>query len=139
MSSLRGGYGLAPYGRNNFGSAESTFEPRFYTSMPKDEAHNVSVETWIRFTIYHATGHTDLDSVGVEISEDGGSSFAPALSGQSFSAPYSGRLRRRDGQTIIVYIVKDTDWPKGREIIVRYTGPNEFGQTASKEMPVVWG
>lgn len=139
MSSIRGGYGLAPHGRTNFGSAESSYEPRFFTSKPSDYAGAVPTDEWVRFTIYHTTGFVALENVKIEISEDGGNNFSLAVENLVFSAPYSGRLRRKDGQTVIVYLQKASEWPIGSEIIFRYTGPNEFGQEASKDVPVKWG
>lgn len=138
MSSIRGGYGNAPHGRTNFGSAESTFEPRFFTSKPTDLAVRTPTDEWVRFTIYHTTGHVALDNVKIEISENGGGTYTLAVENQVFIAPFSGRVRRKDGQTIIVFIEKDSPWASGSEIIIRYTGPNEFGQVASKDLPVVW-
>jgi hypothetical protein len=133
-----GGYGFTAYGRNQYGNARSTVEPRFSESLPPDNLRNVPTNQILKFEVYCFSSYIDLNNIVIEISENGGSSFVVAYDGSSFLAPFSGRLQRPDGQRIWIYIVNAVLWPIQEEIIVRFSGYDEFDQEATKEIPVKW-
>jgi len=136
-----GGYGIAAYGRSQFGHAASEYEARFAASQPVDASTNNPNDVWIRFTTYCYSGWVDVQDVLIEISENGGSSYSLAFDGTSFLAPYDGLASkhfRPDGQTLVFMIGKTDVWPLGATVRIRFTGPDEFGQPASKNIPVLW-
>jgi len=71
----------------------------------------------------------------IEISEDG-APFVVAYDGTAFQAPYTGRVRRADGQRIWIYIEKTSLWPIQAEILIKFTGTDDFDQDVSKTLPV---
>jgi hypothetical protein len=134
----RGGYGLDPYGRSQYGSASSDINPRFEGSIPNDGQHNVPLTQALKFTTYCFSSFIDIENIVVSISEDGGGTFAVAFNGTAFFAPYSGAVRRPDGQRIVFYIQRTGDWPAGKKIVVRFAGADEYGNPASKTLPKKW-
>lgn len=141
-----GGYGISPHGRSNYGNAASELEPRFFSSNPTDGSVDVSVyATTIVFSVY-CFSSTVLDDgqLLVEISENGGTSYADAYRNEAFVAPYAGSRSRIDFQVanpqeLMIYVHKSAPWANDKEIRVRVTILDEFGNEATKEAPVVWG
>jgi hypothetical protein len=134
----KGAWGLVPYGRSQYGSKASDVEPRFETSIPNDGQHNVPVTQALKFTTYCFSSFVEIENIRLEISEDGGGTYAPAFDGISFVPPYSGRVRRPDGQRITFYIVKASDWPPHEHVLIRFSGADEFEQEATKVPTVKW-
>lgn len=141
MTRYRGGYGIAPYGQTEYGGPKSDIEARFHTSRPHDKALNVPVNEWLTFTTYCYSSWIDIEDILLEISEDNGVSYSLAFDGTVFLPPYGGahsKVRRTDGHTIKFWIEKVGDWPVSETVKIRFTGADEYGQQASKEIPVVW-
>jgi len=133
-----GGYGFTAHGRNQYGNARSDIEPRFSTSFPADNLRNVPLNQYIKFEVYCFSSYIAFENTTIEISTNGGSSFVTAYDGSTFLAPFSGRIQRPDGQRIWIYIFNSVLWPIQEEIIVRFSGYDEFNQEATKEIPVKW-
>jgi hypothetical protein len=74
----------------------------------------------------------------VQISEDGGATFVPVFDGTAFLLPFTGRIRRADGQRLVCYIKKMGNWAANKKIVVRFGGADEFGHEASKVFPRKW-
>jgi hypothetical protein len=138
LSGKTGAWGFVPYGRAQFGSKASAIEPRFETSIPNDGQHNVPVTQALKFTTYCFSSFLDISNTRVFISEDGGATFALAFDGTFFLAPYTGRMRRADGQRLVCYLQKLGNWPPNKKIVVRFGGADEFGHEASKVFPRKW-
>ena len=155
MGSLYGGYGQQALGRSQYGAigpaVEPVVEPRFNMSVPEDEASGVAQNRWVVFEVYYyltsypgAVQHAHwglCPAVKLEVSLDGGLNFVTVFDPENMAtdAPgYTARVRVKSGQIIWGIIQKNTGWPSGREIVCRYTGPDEFGQEATKEVPVRW-
>ena len=84
----------------------------------------------------------DLEDIVVEISEDAGATYAPAYTAGVFVAPYNGvhsKVRRPDSHSITFWIDRVGFWPSDETMKVRLSCTDEFGNTASKEAPVIWG
>jgi uncharacterized membrane-anchored protein len=131
-----GGYGQIAWGRHQYGAAGSNVNPRYWYSNPKDNAQHVNPNRWIVFTTYCYSSCNDLiNGVKVEVSEDEGVTYSEAVSPR-----YDTIIRLHSGQTYWVKIRKTVgQWPSLTYIYVRYTGMDEFGNVATKELPVVWG
>jgi len=134
----RGGYGLDAYGRHQYGNAASVVGPRFEKSTPNDGQHNVPVTQALKFTTYCFSSFVDIPNTQVSISEDGGVTFVTAFDGTSFLAPYTGRVRRVDGQRLTYYIQKMGVWPSNQKIVVRCSGADEYGNESNKMLPKKW-
>ena len=134
----RGGYGLDAYGRHQYGNAASAIEPRFESSTPNDGQHNVPVTQALKFTTYCFSSFVDIPNTRVFISEDGGATFVPVFDGAAFLPPFTGRIRRADGQRLVCYIKKMGNWASNKKIVVRFGGADEFGNEASKVTPRKW-
>ena len=83
----------------------------------------------------------NLDTIHLEISEDGGGSYNDAYVNGSFVSPYDGtrsRLLEYDGQRSKFYIQKTNTWVYDGEVRVRVTVEDEFGSVATKETPITW-
>ena len=141
-NSRKGGYGLASFGRSEYGNAASAVEPRYSYSNPSDHQVNVPRDQFLEFTSYYFSDWTELDEIAIEISEDSGVTFLPAMSlGQVFQAPYDGsnsKIFRSDSQRITVIIDKTLLWVQAGRVIVRFTGLDEHDQAATKAPPVYW-
>lgn len=138
---VKGGYGVSALGRSEFGHAESVIEARFSTSQPVDKSRNNSIYAWIRFVTYCYSSWISVDDVLIEISEDNGASYSVAFDGTAFISPYNGansRYFRPDGQRLVFLITKNGVWVRGTTVKIRFTGPDEYGQPATKEIPVYW-
>lgn len=134
---LWGGFGIAAFGRSEYGNSKSDVEPRYSASMPYDGERNVPLETPIKFEVYGFSSVVDIQNIRLEISEDSGITYNPAFDGTVFQAPYTGKFRRPEGQRLWIYIVKTGLWPIRSRIWVRFTGPDEYGQEATRAIPVV--
>jgi hypothetical protein len=155
---LYGGYGQSAYGRLQYGSpaphSVPVVEPRFSFSNPRDGARNQPVNRWARFEVYYYTTSPPkvvdhphwgtVPSVLIEVSLDGGDSFVPIFDASvedPSTPPYSDyevRVRRVSGQRVWVIVRRVGGWPIQSKVRFRYTGPDEFGQPATKEVPVKW-
>jgi hypothetical protein len=138
---IPGGYGITAHGRSEYGNAKSDIEPRFYASVPVDHQTNVSVNKVIKFETYGFSSWIDIADVLVEISEDDGISYLPAFQYEAFQFPYANnnsRYFRPDGQRLTFMFHKMGRWNSGTRIVIRFTGKDEFGQYASKTIPVTW-
>lgn len=138
---MLGGYGITSHGRSEYGNAKSDIEPRFSASIPADEEHDVDVNTMVKFTLYAYSSFIDEEeNVLIEISEDGGTIYNEAYRNGTFAALYSAgsRVRRSDGQRLDFYFVKAIPFASDSHIIFRVTARDEFGQEATKEVPVYW-
>ena len=155
MTSLYGGYGQAAHGRSQYGSPNPSnvpvIEPRFNTSSPTDGELNVDSVRWATFDVYYYASsypapieHAHwgfVPKVKVELSLDNGLSYATVFDPENMVTDFPGyevRVRYRGGQRIWAIIRKLTGWPLQGEVILRYTGPDEFGKAASKEVPIHW-
>ena len=138
----KGGYDLASYGRSEYGNAASAVEPRYSFSRPADHEVNVARDQFLKFTTYCFSDWIELDAIEIEISEDGGLTYLPAMTlGQIFQSPYDGsnsKIYRSDSQRIDVIIEKTNLWVQAGRVIVRFTGVDEHGQSSSKTLPVFW-
>jgi len=137
-----GGLGIIPFGQSQFGHGDPKTEPRFLTSRPLDKSVNVPTDVTLKFTTYCFTSWIDFPGTQVEISEDGGGTYNLAYDGSAFVAPYDGvnsKVRRTEGHALTFYIQKTLPWPVATKVVIRYTGPDNYGQIATKEIPVVWG
>lgn len=130
-----GGYGQAASGRHQFGSPESCIEPRLEDVFPPDESTGISVKTYINFEVYYYSSILDFQGdTLIEISENAGVDYV-VVEEPNYQLSYC----MRDSQTVWVRIQKlNGFWPSNMEIKVRFTGFDEFGQTVSKEVPVMW-
>lgn len=156
MASLYGGNGQAAHGRSQFGSPGPSnvpiIEPRFNESVPTDGAHNVARDRWITFDVYYyASSYPPpiehpycgfVPKVKIELSLDSGANFVVVFDPENMTtdaAGYTTRCRYKGGQQVWALISKVTGWPAEGEVVIRYTGPDEFGQAASKTVPLRWG
>lgn len=135
---LRGGYGISALGRSEYGNAKSDIEPRFSASIPLDGQLRVPVNQVVKFEVYGYSSVIDIPNIRLEISENGGASYSPAFDGTNFLSPYTGKIRRPDGQRLWIYISKTGNWSIRAEIIIRFTGTDEYGQEATRTVPVKW-
>lgn len=135
VSAIFGGYGQDAVGRHQYGAPASLIEPRFDVSVPVDEEVDVSVHQWITFSTYHYSSIGDfVNGLGLEISEDGGNIFNPIA-----SPTYELIKRVKDGQRFWFKVRKVVgEWPPFTYIVVRYTGPDEHGNIATKVIPIRW-
>lgn len=141
MTRYGGGFGIAPLGQSETGHPKCDIEPRFYTSKPVDKQSNVATNTWLRFDTYCYSSWIDLENITVEISEDNGVTYTTAYNGSSFLPPYDGtnsKVRRPDSHTIRFWIDKAGLWPINETVKIKFTGIDEFGNSTSKEAPVIW-
>lgn len=136
---LYGGYGQAAWGRHQYGASASDIEPRFFSSIPADHSQNNPDTKVIEFQVYYYSSFPDLYAVNadtairVQLSFDGGLTFFTAE-----SPDYTVTIRALDGQRYWIRIAKATHWPRGVNVKVRYRGSDEYGNPATKNMPVVW-
>lgn len=142
MAEVRGGFGFSPFGHSELGNPKSDIEPRFYTSRPVDNSVNNPTNVWLSFVTYCYSSWIELENIQVEISEDNGATYTVAFDGTVFQAPYNGansKVRRPDSHSIKFWVDKAGLWPSNETVVIRFTGPDEFGNIATKETPVVWG
>jgi hypothetical protein len=135
------GLGIEACGRSFCGDAASDIEPRFEYSRPIDHSLNNSTTIILKFSTYCFSSWLSSDDCVIEISEDAGASYNVAYTGFAFLAPYNGtasKVRRPDSQRLVFYIEKVVPWPVHRKIKIRLTGIDDFGQLASKMLPVTW-
>lgn len=135
---LRGGFGIAAYGRSEYGNAKSDIEPRYSASTPYNGERNVPLEHFIKFEVYGFSSVIDIPNIRLAVSEDSGETFNPAFDGTDFLAPYTGKIRRPDGQRLWMYIYKTGLWPVRTKIVVQFEGTDEYGQEATANIPVKW-
>jgi hypothetical protein len=144
MALERGGFGIASFGRSQFGHADTDTEPRFDSSFPADGSINISIfATTIMFDIYCFSDMVQDEGLLVEISENGGTSYAYAYRNSAFVAPYNGARSRTDAQLadpqlFSMVIHKTSQWANEQEIKVRVTAFDEYGNEATKEVPIRW-
>lgn len=139
------GFGQVGFGRSEFGQAKSDVEPRLGSSDPEDEATGISIFYYtIKHAIYGFSSRVQLDnSLLIEVSENGGSSYADAYKNGAFVAPYNGSnssvdAHQADPQALRMSIHKTSTWADEQEIRVRVTAYDEYGQLATKTTPVEW-
>lgn len=135
------GLGVDSCGRSVCGSAFSTYEPRFEVSVPADYSRNNAVDAFLKFDTYCFSSWIEVSGCVVEISEDGGFTYAVAFDGTSFIAPYAGsanKVRRPDSQRLRFYIQKSGLWPVRQRILVRLTAIDDFGEAVTKVVPITW-
>jgi hypothetical protein len=128
-------------GRSQCGNGSSVIEPRFSMSMPLDKSKNNAREVILKFDTYAFSSWVEVGDCLVEVSEDGGATYATAYAGVTFVAPYDGaasKIRRPDSQRLRFYIQKTSLWPVKETIVVRMTTFDDFGQAATKVAPVLW-
>jgi hypothetical protein len=139
-----GGCGQIGCGRSVFGNGFSLREPRFEESKPPDGT--------VGFSVYSHTIHYDaycfssrLQKVGllIELSENGGSTWATAYEDGAFVAPYNGAnsrtdLQQGDAQRFRAYIHKTSAWTNDANIQIKTTAQDEFGTEATKETVIEW-
>ncbi len=153
--SLHGGYGQVAWGRSSYGSPSPSvipqIEPRFNYSNPRDESSNVNKYSKAIFEVYYyettypppmVHAHWGIvPKIKVEVSLDAGATYVTLfdpvtmvgdLPGYTVMAGYKG------GQRIRIVVTKVAGWPSEGTVIFRYTGPDEFGQDATKNPAVVW-
>lgn len=141
MTQRPGGFGITPWGQCEWGNSKSDLEARFEESFPVDGQANVDTLEWTRFTVYTYSSWLDEKAVKIEISEDSGETYTVAYEDGVFKPPYdeaSNRVRRPDGHRLSFWIRKTDAWVNRSKIILRFTGSDEFGQEATKVIPVVW-
>jgi len=143
----RGGFGHVGFGRCNYGQGTSEYEPRFSDSDPVDGSVGVSIYQFtIRFTLYCFASRVQWGADSgllVEVSEDGGGSYSPAYRLGVFVSPYNGANSRIepqniDGQEFVMHVHKTSPWLDDKEIKVRVTAFDEYGEPATKRVPVEW-
>lgn len=132
---FKGGYGVAAFGRHQYGAPASVIEPRFNVSNPTSGAHNVALTRWVTFEIYNYSSYLDLDALPypIEVSEDGGITYEYAD-----VSPYSCTIRQKDGQTVWIKILKSSLWTNNATVVIRVTGTDEYGQEITHTFPVKW-
>ena len=145
---IKAGFGHVGYGRSAYGQGDSEYEPRFSTSDPTDGETGISeYKDTIRFAIYCFSSRAQWeDGSGclIEVSENGGTSYAPAYEDGAFVSPYNGSQsevdpQESDPQVFSMVIDRSTGlWPDGEEVRVRVNMVDEYGHTATKEIPVEW-
>lgn len=143
---MPGGFGNTAFGQNEFGQATSALEPRFEDSSPSDGATGVSIyDVVVNFTVYGFSSRVQTDdSLLVEVSEDGGSTYVDAYKEGAFVSPFDGSNSEVDDHqshpnALLIRLHKTSTWTDEKEIRVRTTGYDEYGQEATKETPVIWG
>jgi hypothetical protein len=143
----KGGFGQVGFGRCNYGQGSSEYEARFSDSDPVDGSVGVSVfQFTISFTLYCFASRIQWGADSgllVEVSEDGGGSYNPAYENGAFVAPFNGSDSRVepqtvDGQLFTMFLHKTSPWLDDKEIKVRVTAQDEYGDEATKEVPVEW-
>lgn len=137
----RGGNGISPYGRAAYGNVKSDIEPRFFSSIPLDNQTSVHGATILYFTTYCFSSWIEDRTMRVEISEDGGVTYN-TIYYTAFAPPYNGlhsKWYRLDSHQIRFVIEKNGKWNANSQIVIRFTGTDEFGQEATKTIPVTWG
>jgi hypothetical protein len=136
-----GGCGIAPCGQTEGGNSKSDIEPRFFFSRPIDKQKNVPLNQILKFDTYCYSSWIDIVNILIEISEDGGGTWVPAFDGTSFIAPYNN-LRsgviRSSGHKLTFFIQKISNWLSNSRIVIRFTGTDEYGNSATKVTPVTW-
>lgn len=135
------GLGIDACGCSVCGNSYSEYEPRFDTSVPVDYSKNNPRGVIIKFDTYSFSSWVDISDCVVSISEDEGLTYSPAYLGSAFVAPYDGaasKVRRPDSQRLRFYIQKTALWPLRTRILVRLTAYDDFGDAATKVIPVKW-
>lgn len=141
LTSYRGGHGISPCGHTRAGGAASLIEPRFLSSRPSDKQKGVSLTQVLRFFVYNYTSFTDIPNIRIRISEDAGATFVAAFDSTGFLAPYDGvesKIQRRDGHTLAIFIQKASNWARATKIVIEYEGEDEYGNVATRVLPVRW-
>ncbi len=135
-----GGFGQDPLGQHEAGAGQSTIEPRFNFSLPRDEQRGVARTQGIEFTVYYFSSFPNMydplvtTEPFVQISEDGGTTYNDAS-----AAPYTLTYRLGlGGHTAWYKIIKDGLWPVRGEIKIKNTLPDEFEQAITKAAPLRW-
>ena len=140
--SFFGGFGLDPFGRDEFGNAASAIEPRFEVSSPVDNAKHVLVDKFLKFTTYcysSTLNPVSSDSVKVEISENKGWTYTTVFANDAFALAYAtSKYLWEDGHRLAFFIKKATNWAPMSHIIVRVTAVDEYGNMGTKTTPVIW-
>ncbi len=142
MVDYRGGYGITGWGRFEYGNAKSDIEARYLDSVPFDHQTDVSTEVLVHFTTYCFSSWIDISTIRVDVSEDDGVVFVPCFDGTVFVAPYDGaasKILRPNSQEIKIFVQKTARWTASTRVVFRFTGRDEFGQDATKDIPIVWG
>ena len=137
-----GGFGLDPFGRDEFGNVSSAIEPRFEVSSPVDNAKHVLVDRFLKFTTYcysSTLDPTSTDSVKVEISENNGWTYATVFADDAFALAYANsRYLWEGGHRLVFFLKKVTNWAPMSHIIIRVTAIDEYGNVGTKITPVIW-
>lgn len=144
----RGGFGSSQFGHDQFGHVDADYEPRFLSSVPMDESIGVSVfATTILFNLYCFSSVVQIGDrfrdLSVMISEDGGDTWSYAYRLGAWNAPYNGGRKlidacNSDPHMLMFRIHKTSSWPSGQQVRVRVTAFDEYGNEATKEIPVQW-
>jgi hypothetical protein len=141
MAEQIGGYGITAFGRSEYGNAKSDIEPRYSYSFPADEEHGVNPNTTVKFIIYSFSSFIDeTKNAKIEISENDGATYLTAYENGVFHPYYapSSRVRRADGQSLVFYFTKVIPFLPDAHVIFRVTTRDEFGQEATKTIPIYW-
>jgi hypothetical protein len=139
---VKGGYGMDPHGQHEYGNAGSAIEPRYNDSFPVDGANKVSIyDTTIRFSMYCFSSIMQTDTMRVELSEDDGDTYADVFHGGSFVSPFLNQnsfMYWNNGHELVVSIDRGGTWEDNAYMRVRVTGVDEYGNDATKSIPLKW-
>ena len=142
INSARGGWGIAPWGRADWGNAKSSYAAGYEVSTPENHALYVPLTQVIRCTTYAATSWIDLENYTVEISEDDGVTYSPALASDGiFVYPYNGlrsKIYRKDSHRLVVVFHKRSQWTANTRVVVRVAGVDEFGVDVVQTPTLFW-
>lgn len=130
-----GGLGNLAWGRHQYGAPSSVIEPKFHSSVPRDNSSGVNVNTWVEFYLYAYSSYIDVSQIAAntEVSEDVGVTYAPAN-----ADPYTILARRYDGQKIWIKIRKSSPWRSNTTVVIRVTLTDDFGHDVVKTAVVEW-
>lgn len=135
------GLGTDSCGRCVCGNAYSEHEPRFEVSLPADHSRNNSLDAFLKFDTYCFSSWLEQADCLVEISENSGLTYSVAYVGSAFVAPYNGvdsKVCRPDSQRLRFYIQKIFRWPVRQHIKIRLTVSDDYGESVTKTVPVLW-
>jgi hypothetical protein len=136
-----GGWGHQPFGRSNFGGVKTDIEPRFNESNPGDGSTEISILFVAAKTEIYCFS-SRIQNIRVEVSENGGA-FVDAYTNGNFVSPYNAPdsyvdFHQSDPQKTIIKIEKNIPWDENIEVVIRVTATDQFGNEATKELPVTW-